>query len=199
MKKKLETEEGKKIYSLRKTIVEPVIGNIKYNLGFTEFLVKGLDGAKLELNIASIVHNLKKIWAARGRISKNNETIVFDLIINNNQMNCDPTCLGWGGSLLRPEATGYGAVYFALKMLESRERDLQDKVCVVSGSGNVAIHTIKKLKEKIRLYRIEGLKHKGEYSYENLVFKELRNLGYVDKLKDYADKVIDKKISYDND
>ena len=61
------------------------------------------------------------------------------------------------------------------------------------------LDAIEKLKEKIRLYRIAGLKHKGEYSYENLVFKELRNLGYVDKLKDYADKVIDKKFSYDND
>lgn len=61
------------------------------------------------------------------------------------------------------------------------------------------LDAIEKLKEKIRLYRIAGLKHKGEYSYENLVFKELRNLGYVDKLKDYANKVIDKKFSYDND
>ncbi len=51
MKKKMETEKGKQIYSLRKTIVEPVIGNIKYNLGFTEFLIRGLDGAKLELNL----------------------------------------------------------------------------------------------------------------------------------------------------
>jgi glutamate dehydrogenase (NADP+) len=51
----------------------------------------------------------------------------------------------WGGSLLRPEATGYGAVYFAKIMLEARERDLQDKVCTVSGSGNVAIYTIEKL------------------------------------------------------
>lgn len=54
---------------------------------------------------------------------------------------------GWGGSLLRPEATGYGVVYFAQKMLESKERDLQNKVCTVSGSGNVAIYTIKKLEE----------------------------------------------------
>jgi len=92
MKKKLETKEGKQVYSLRKTIVEPVIGNIKYNLGFTEFRVRGLDGAKLELNIASIAHNLKKIWTGKGRICKNNETIIFGLIIRNNQMNCDPTC-----------------------------------------------------------------------------------------------------------
>jgi hypothetical protein len=48
------------------------------------------------------------------------------------------------------------------------------------------------------LFRTAGLKSKGEYSFENLIFKELRNLGYVDKLKDYLDKVIDKKFSYDN-
>jgi len=62
MKAKMETEEGRRIYNLRKIVVEPVIGNIKYNFGFNEFLVRGLSGAKLELNIASIAHNLKKIW-----------------------------------------------------------------------------------------------------------------------------------------
>lgn len=73
MKTKMETEEGKHVYGFRKIVVEPVIGNIKYNLGFTEFLIKGLDGAKLELNIASIAHNLKKIWIARGRIKLSRE------------------------------------------------------------------------------------------------------------------------------
>ena len=86
-------EEAKKIYGMRKTIVEPVIGNIKYNLGFTKFLVRGLDGAKLELNITSIAHNLKKIWKVRGKICKNNTLIVFDLIVINTQMNCDSACL----------------------------------------------------------------------------------------------------------
>ena len=51
----------------------------------------------------------------------------------------------WGGSLARTEATGYGAVYFAKYMLEDRSETLEDKRCVVSGSGNVAIHTIEKL------------------------------------------------------
>jgi hypothetical protein len=60
------------------------------------------------------------------------------------------------------------------------------------------LDAIEKLKEKIRLFRAAGLKSAGEYSYENLIFKELRNLGYIDKLKDYADKVIDQKFSYDN-
>lgn len=51
----------------------------------------------------------------------------------------------WGGSLIRPEATGYGAVYFGQNMLETRNDDYNGKVCVVSGSGNVAQYTVEKL------------------------------------------------------
>ncbi|BCZ17529.1 Glutamate dehydrogenase GdhA [Helicobacter sp. NHP19-003] len=53
--------------------------------------------------------------------------------------------LDWGGSLVRKEATGYGAVYFAQEMLEARKEGLEGKICTVSGSGNVAIYTIEKL------------------------------------------------------
>ncbi len=53
--------------------------------------------------------------------------------------------LNWGGSLIRPEATGYGAVYFAAEMLATKRDSLQGKVCLVSGSGNVAQYTIEKL------------------------------------------------------
>jgi len=53
--------------------------------------------------------------------------------------------LGWGGSLVRPEATGYGAVYFAMEMLTVRNDDLAGKTCLVSGAGNVAQHTAEKL------------------------------------------------------
>src|SRR5262245_29500068 len=53
--------------------------------------------------------------------------------------------LNWGGSLIRPEATGYGAVYFAAEMLATRNETLQGKTCLVSGSGNVAQYTIEKL------------------------------------------------------
>ncbi|MEV6792671.1 NADP-specific glutamate dehydrogenase [Streptomyces sp. NPDC051320] len=52
----------------------------------------------------------------------------------------------WGGSAIRPEATGYGNVYFAAEMLHRRGEDLQGQTAVVSGSGNVAIYTIEKLK-----------------------------------------------------
>ena len=55
--------------------------------------------------------------------------------------------LNWGGSLIRPEATGYGCVYFAQNMLATRNDDLQGKVCLVSGSGNVAQYTVEKLNE----------------------------------------------------
>src|SRR5882724_11376842 len=53
--------------------------------------------------------------------------------------------LNWGGSLIRPEATGYGAVYFAAEMLKTRNETLQGKTCLVSGSGNVAQYTVEKL------------------------------------------------------
>ena len=53
--------------------------------------------------------------------------------------------LNWGGSLIRPEATGYGAVYFAEEMLKTRGDTLAGKVCTVSGSGNVAQYTVEKL------------------------------------------------------
>src|SRR2546422_10586406 len=53
--------------------------------------------------------------------------------------------LGWGGSLIRPEATGYGAVYFSAEMLTTRGETLEGKRCIVSGSGNVAQYTVEKL------------------------------------------------------
>src|SRR3989344_6100033 len=98
MKAKMETEEGRSIYNLRKIVVEPVIGNIKHNLGFNEFLIRGLDGAKLELNIASIAHNLKKIWIMRGKISKNNDALFFELIICKDYLNSETACSSRGCS-----------------------------------------------------------------------------------------------------
>jgi len=55
--------------------------------------------------------------------------------------------LNWGGSLIRPEATGYGSVYFAAEMLATRNQTLEGKKCLVSGSGNVAQYTIEKLQD----------------------------------------------------
>jgi glutamate dehydrogenase (NADP+) len=53
--------------------------------------------------------------------------------------------LNWGGSLIRPEATGYGCVYFAAEMLKTRKDSLEGKLCLVSGSGNVSQYTVEKL------------------------------------------------------
>jgi len=53
--------------------------------------------------------------------------------------------LNWGGSLIRPEATGYGCVYFVEEMLKTRGDSLKGKTCAVSGSGNVAQYTVEKL------------------------------------------------------
>jgi glutamate dehydrogenase (NADP+) len=55
--------------------------------------------------------------------------------------------LNWGGSLIRPEATGYGAVYFAAEMLTTRGKTLEGKACLVSGSGNVAQYTVEKINQ----------------------------------------------------
>ncbi len=55
--------------------------------------------------------------------------------------------LGWGGSLIRPEAPGYGIVYFAAEMLASRKDSLEGKHCLLSGSGNVAQYTAEKIIE----------------------------------------------------
>jgi len=55
--------------------------------------------------------------------------------------------LNWGGSLVRPEATGYGCVYFANEMLKTKKEEIKGKVCTVSGSGNVAQYTVEKLNQ----------------------------------------------------
>lgn len=55
--------------------------------------------------------------------------------------------LNWGGSLIRPEATGYGSVYFAAEMLNAKGRTLEGTTSLVSGSGNVAQYTMEKLLE----------------------------------------------------
>lgn len=55
--------------------------------------------------------------------------------------------LNWGGSLIRPEATGYGATYFAQNMLNARNDSIKGKVCTVSGAGNVAQYTVEKVND----------------------------------------------------
>jgi hypothetical protein len=75
MRDKMETDEGREIYRWRKITVEPVIGQIKENLGFRQFCLRELEGAKIEINIVSIVHNLKKIWRGIEGIQREKEKI----------------------------------------------------------------------------------------------------------------------------
>ena len=101
--------------------------------------------------------------------------------------------LNWGGSLIRPEATGYGAVYFAQEMLKTRNDSFKGKTCVVSGSGNVAQYTVEKLNELgakvVTLSDSSGFIHdpKG-ITEEKLSFvMELKNIKRG-RIKEYADK-----------
>lgn len=61
MRSKMNSEEGKLIYRLRKQIVEPVFGNIKANKGLRRLLLRGLEGARIEYHLGCIAHNIDKI------------------------------------------------------------------------------------------------------------------------------------------
>jgi len=101
--------------------------------------------------------------------------------------------LEWGGSLIRPEATGYGCVYFAEEMLKTRGEDFAGKVCTVSGSGNVAQYTIEKLNQLgakvVSLSDSNGtIYDKDGIDDEKLAFVlELKNVKRG-RIKEYADK-----------
>ena len=99
----------------------------------------------------------------------------------------------FGGSLIRPEATGYGNIYFLMEMLKTKGTDLKGKVCLVSGSGNVAQYTIEKVIElggKVvtcsdsdgYIYDPDGIdREKLDY------IMELKNL-YRGRIREYAEK-----------
>jgi len=99
----------------------------------------------------------------------------------------------WGGSLIRPEATGYGCVYFAQEMLKRRGGDLAGKVCAVSGSGNVAQYTVEKLNQLgakvVTLSDSTGTVYdKAGIDAEKLAFAmELKNVKRG-RIKEYATK-----------
>ncbi len=101
--------------------------------------------------------------------------------------------LSWGGSLIRPEATGYGAVYFAQEMLTTHSDRLEGKVCAVSGSGNVAQYTIEKANQFgakcVSLSDSNGtIYDKDGVDEEKLAFvMELKNVRRG-RIKEYADK-----------
>jgi glutamate dehydrogenase (NADP+) len=110
--------------------------------------------------------------------------------------------LEYGGSLLRPEATGYGNVFFAREMLSSRNNGLEGKSCLVSGSGNVAFYTAEKLLElgaKVitlsdsdgTIHDNDGLdQHKLRFVKDLKFAREGRIEEYVDEFKGdfYPDK-----------
>jgi len=99
----------------------------------------------------------------------------------------------FGGSLIRPEATGYGNIYFLMEMLKMKGTDLKGKVCTISGSGNVAQYTAEKVLElggKVvtmsdsdgYIYDPAGIdKEKLDY------IMELKNV-YRGRIREYADK-----------
>jgi len=101
--------------------------------------------------------------------------------------------LEYGGSLIRPEATGYGAVYFGEEMLKTRGDSYNGKVCLVSGSGNVAQYTIEKLNQLGG--KVVTLSDSSGYIYdedgvdaEKLAFvMDLKN-NRRGRIKEYADK-----------
>jgi glutamate dehydrogenase (NADP+) len=101
--------------------------------------------------------------------------------------------LNWGGSLIRPEATGYGCVYFAQEMLKTKKDHFDGKLCLVSGTGNVSQYTIEKLLDLgakvIAVSDSNGVIHDAEgVNREKLDFiLELKNVRRG-RIKEYADK-----------
>ena len=101
--------------------------------------------------------------------------------------------LNWGGSLIRPEATGYGCVYLAEEMLKTRNESFKGKICAVSGSGNVAQYTVEKLNQlgakAVSLSDSNGTIYDPDgIDAEKLAFVlELKNIRRG-RIKEYADK-----------
>jgi glutamate dehydrogenase (NADP+) len=116
--------------------------------------------------------------------------------------------LNWGGSLIRPEATGYGCVYFAQEMLSTRKETLEGKVCLVSGSGNVAQYTVEKILDlggkPVTLSDSSGCVY-DEAGIDRDKLKFVMDLKNVrrGRIKEYADKyssavytAVDPKLDY---
>src|SRR5437867_8706739 len=116
--------------------------------------------------------------------------------------------LTWGGSVIRPEATGYGAVYFAEEMLKTRKEDLKGKIALVSGSGNVAQYTVEKLNslgaKPVTLSDSTGFIYDADgITREKLAFvMELKNVRrgriseYADKFKGTVFTSVDPKLDH---
>ncbi len=88
--------------------------------------------------------------------------------------------LSWGGSFIRPEATGYGCVYFVQEMLLAKGDSLKGKVCVVSGSGNVAQYTAEKLIELEA--KVVTMSDSDGFIYDESGI-DMKELGFIFELK----------------
>jgi len=116
--------------------------------------------------------------------------------------------LAWGGSLIRPEATGYGCVYFAEEMLKTKKQTLEGKICLVSGSGNVSQYTVEKLLDlgakPVTLSDSDGAIYDEEgINREKLAFMmDLKNnrrgriKEYTEKFKKAVYNPVDKKLDH---
>ncbi len=116
--------------------------------------------------------------------------------------------LNWGGSLIRPEATGYGAVYFASEMLATKGKTLEGKICLVSGSGNVAQYTVEKVNQlggKVvtlsdsngYIYDEEGIDEKKlAFAMELKNVRRGRISEYTEKYKKAIYTPVDPKLDY---
>jgi len=109
--------------------------------------------------------------------------------------------LNWGGSLIRPEATGYGCVYFAKEMMKTKKETLKNKICAVSGSGNVAQYTVEKLIElgakPVTLSDSSGMIYdpNGIDNKKLAYVMELKNIKRG-RIKEYAEKY---GVNYEDD
>lgn len=107
--------------------------------------------------------------------------------------------IGWGGSLIRAEATGYGLIYFAENMLQTQNDSIKNKVCLVSGSGNVSQYTIEKIiqlggKVVTASDSTGFIYDENGFSMEKLAFlKELKNVRRG-RIKEFADHF--KNVAY---
>lgn len=81
------------------------------------------------------------------------------------------------------------------KLVKSKFEKIVDEIEDTISSKNAKVEDIEKIEEKIRKMRKSGLSKEGELSLENIVFKNLRNQGYIEKLKDFKNKLIDDKLS----
>jgi glutamate dehydrogenase (NADP+) len=116
--------------------------------------------------------------------------------------------LDWGGSLIRPEATGYGAVYFAAEMLNTKNETMEGKLCLVSGAGNVAQYTVEKINQlggKVvtlsdssgYIYDEEGIDtDKLAYVMELKNIRRGRIKEYEEKYKSATYTPVDPKLDY---